>query len=132
MIDTHFRFEGPVVAQLIDVFADDWAFTTGEQLAGDRGHLQRRLLDPADPVLVHQRLGVAHRLEVVPAEADQQVPRQPVSCFDEVPGLNGVDRHRLVASSCGVGRLRLERDPKGHALTSARLWKPFDFRHNRP
>jgi cardiolipin synthase len=36
VIDTHFRFEGPVVAQLIDVFADDWSFTTGEQLAGVR------------------------------------------------------------------------------------------------
>ena len=35
VIDTHFRFEGPVVAQLMDVFADDWAFTTGEQLAGE-------------------------------------------------------------------------------------------------
>jgi cardiolipin synthase len=36
VIDTHFRFEGPVVAQLIEVFADDWSFTTGEQLAGER------------------------------------------------------------------------------------------------
>ena len=36
VIDTHFRFEGPVVAQLIEVFADDWAFTTGEQLAGEK------------------------------------------------------------------------------------------------
>jgi cardiolipin synthase len=36
VIDTHFRFEGPVVAQLMDVFANDWAFTTGEQLAGER------------------------------------------------------------------------------------------------
>jgi cardiolipin synthase A/B len=36
VIDTHFRFEGPVVAQLIEVFADDWSFTTGEQLAGAR------------------------------------------------------------------------------------------------
>ena len=36
VIDTHFHFEGPVVAQLIDVFANDWAFTTGEQLAGER------------------------------------------------------------------------------------------------
>jgi cardiolipin synthase len=30
--DTHFRFEGPVVAQLTEAFADDWLFTTGEQL----------------------------------------------------------------------------------------------------
>ena len=36
VIDTHFRFEGPVVAQLTEVFADDWSFTTGEQLAGER------------------------------------------------------------------------------------------------
>ncbi|HVW70455.1 MAG TPA: phospholipase D-like domain-containing protein [Steroidobacteraceae bacterium] len=36
VIDTHFRFEGPVVAQLVDVFADDWSFTTGERLTGER------------------------------------------------------------------------------------------------
>ncbi|SPJ17014.1 Phospholipase D/Transphosphatidylase [Burkholderiales bacterium] len=35
VFDTHFLFEGPVVAQLIDVFADDWFFATGQQLAGD-------------------------------------------------------------------------------------------------
>jgi cardiolipin synthase len=45
VIDTHFRFEGPVVAQLTDVFADDWAFTTGEQLAGERWYPQ---LSPVD------------------------------------------------------------------------------------
>ena len=31
--DHHFRIEGPVVAHLQEVFADDWAFTTGEMLA---------------------------------------------------------------------------------------------------
>lgn len=30
--DTHFRFEGPVVAQLLSVFAHDWDFTTRERL----------------------------------------------------------------------------------------------------
>lgn len=30
--DLHFAFEGPVVSQLMEVFADDWAFTTGEFL----------------------------------------------------------------------------------------------------
>ena len=34
--DIHFRVEGPVVGQLMEVFADDWAFTTGEELTGDR------------------------------------------------------------------------------------------------
>ena len=33
--DTHFRIEGPVVAQLTDGFAEDWTFTTGETLEGD-------------------------------------------------------------------------------------------------
>ena len=34
--DTHFRFEGPVVAHLQKVFAEDWAFTTGEILQNER------------------------------------------------------------------------------------------------
>jgi cardiolipin synthase len=32
--DLHFRVLGPVVAQLQEAFARDWAFTTGERLAG--------------------------------------------------------------------------------------------------
>ncbi|OZI23142.1 cardiolipin synthase [Bordetella genomosp. 9] len=32
--DTHFRVEGPLVIQLLSVFAHDWDFTTGESLAG--------------------------------------------------------------------------------------------------
>jgi len=35
VFDTHFKFEGPVVAQLLDVFAADWQFATQERLAGD-------------------------------------------------------------------------------------------------
>ncbi|HYC52619.1 MAG TPA: cardiolipin synthase [Gemmatimonadaceae bacterium] len=33
--DIHFRLEGPVVRQLQDAFAEDWAFTTREILDGD-------------------------------------------------------------------------------------------------
>ena len=32
--DLHFRLEGPVVAQLQEAFANDWAFVTGESLGG--------------------------------------------------------------------------------------------------
>jgi cardiolipin synthase len=32
--DAHFRFEGPVVAQLVETFVEDWQFTTGEELDG--------------------------------------------------------------------------------------------------
>jgi cardiolipin synthase len=33
--DTHFRVDGPVIAQLTAAFAQDWAFAAGENLAGD-------------------------------------------------------------------------------------------------
>jgi len=32
----HFRIDGPVVADMQRIFADDWAFTTGERLEGER------------------------------------------------------------------------------------------------
>lgn len=32
--DLHFRLEGPIVGQMQEVFAEDWAFTTGEILEG--------------------------------------------------------------------------------------------------
>ena len=33
--DLHFRIEGPVVSQLAEAFAEDWAFVTNEDLEGD-------------------------------------------------------------------------------------------------
>ena len=33
--DVHFRIDGPVVAQMMEVFADDWWFTTREDLTGE-------------------------------------------------------------------------------------------------
>jgi cardiolipin synthase len=35
VFDTHFKFEGPIVGQLIDVFAADWLFATKESLSTD-------------------------------------------------------------------------------------------------
>lgn len=34
--DTHFLFEGPVVAQLMEAFAADWSFVTAEDLEGEK------------------------------------------------------------------------------------------------
>jgi cardiolipin synthase len=33
--DTHFRLDGPVVEQLVEAFADDWLFQTGEKLLNE-------------------------------------------------------------------------------------------------
>jgi cardiolipin synthase len=55
--DLHFRIEGPVVSQLQDAFANDWAFTTGEildgqtwfpQLQGDGTVIARVIVDGPD------------------------------------------------------------------------------------
>jgi cardiolipin synthase A/B len=35
VLDTHFRLDGPVVEQLVEAFADDWLFQTGERLLSD-------------------------------------------------------------------------------------------------
>ena len=35
--DMHFRLRGPVVAQLLEVFAEDWQFAAGESLDGEEG-----------------------------------------------------------------------------------------------
>jgi cardiolipin synthase len=33
--DTHFRFDGPIVAQFVETFAEDWLFETDEELDGE-------------------------------------------------------------------------------------------------
>ncbi|MDY7225981.1 cardiolipin synthase [Hyalangium rubrum] len=46
--DLHFRLEGPVVGQLQETFAEDWAFTTKERLSGEAWFPP---LEPAGPVV---------------------------------------------------------------------------------
>ena len=46
--DLHFRVEGPVVGQLQETFAEDWAFTTKERLYGEAWFPP---LEPAGPVM---------------------------------------------------------------------------------
>jgi cardiolipin synthase len=46
--DTHFRLTGPVVAQLLEVFIEDWAFAAEETLGGPAW---QPVLDPAGTML---------------------------------------------------------------------------------
>lgn len=45
--EVHFRVEGPVVAQVLDAFAEDWRFVTDEVLEGDRWYPELR---PEGPI----------------------------------------------------------------------------------
>lgn len=61
--DLHFRLRGPVVAHLAEVFCDDWAFTSGERLGGEKWF---PALAPAGTVL-------ARGIESGPDEAFERV-----------------------------------------------------------
>ena len=50
--DTHFCVTGPAVADLFDVAADDWRFTTGELLRGDPWGIEAPSRQPGAPVLM--------------------------------------------------------------------------------
>jgi cardiolipin synthase len=61
--DLHFRLRGPVVAQLMEVFADDWQFTTEEALRGPKWF----------PPLAEQGAVAARAIEAGPDEAMERV-----------------------------------------------------------
>ena len=61
--DLHFRLRGPVVAQLMEVFADDWQFTTDEALRGA----------PWFPQLHEQGTVLARAIEAGPDESFERV-----------------------------------------------------------
>jgi cardiolipin synthase len=50
--DTHFLVTGPVVADLFDVAAEDWRFTTEEELTGDEWRIAAPEREPGDPVFM--------------------------------------------------------------------------------
>lgn len=101
--DLHFRVTGPVVAQLQEVFADDWAFATGEALAGAPwfapalagGAVHARALpegpdDESDPVpwTILTALGVARQRVCV--VSPYFLPDPPLVAALDVAALRGV------------------------------------------
>jgi cardiolipin synthase len=45
--DLHFRLQGPIVAHLLEVFAEDWTFAAGETLAGPAWAPNQAMLGPS-------------------------------------------------------------------------------------
>jgi cardiolipin synthase len=80
--DLHFRLRGPVVTQLMEVFAEDWQFTCGEAL---RGRAWFPALQPAG--------GVAAR--VIEAGPDESVERLRWALLG---GLNAAQRSVRIAT----------------------------------
>ncbi|MEO8181399.1 MAG: phospholipase D-like domain-containing protein [Deltaproteobacteria bacterium] len=101
--DVHFRVEGPVVAHLKEVFAEDWEFTTGEAILTE---LEWPVLERVGPIAARgvadgpDELGGGVRLALLGALACAQssvkivtpyfLPDQPVIVALCVAGLRGV------------------------------------------
>ncbi len=142
--DTHFRVEGPVVAQMMDVFADDWAFTTGEELTGEAWF---PAIAPAGPVVSRDIATGPHEdpqkmswvLFGAVAEARSSVrivtpyflPDEPLVTALSVAAMGGVDVDIVLPERSNLPLVAWASASRLTQLASAgcRLWQtppPFD------
>lgn len=107
--DTHFRMEGPACSHLVDAFADDWAFTTGELLLGpewvtpdeDKGKVNARgiAFDPGenlDSLRLLIGAGIAAARTSIRIVTPYFIPEQPVIAALNVAALRGVQVDILI------------------------------------
>ncbi len=101
--DTHFRIEGPVSNHLMEAFADDWAFTTGEVLIGpewktpgeEKGPVNARGIgfDPGenlDALRLIVGAGIAAARTSIRIVTPYFIPEQPVITALNIAALRGV------------------------------------------
>jgi cardiolipin synthase len=87
--DTHFRVSGPLVGELMTIFAEDWEFTTNEILKGDDWFVH----DRAAHERLHQPAGAPH---AAPARA---VPSGPDESLEST--------HAMLIGALGEARERV-------------------------
>ena len=117
--DLHFDLEGPVVGQLQEVFADDWAFAHGERLEGETwfpeldrsphgGVLARAIADGPDADLDRLQwsllTALASARESVRIVTPYFLPEQPLVSALNAAALRGVEVDIVVPEE---GNLRL-------------------------
>lgn len=126
--EVHFRIEGPVVAQLLDSFVDDWRFVTGEVLEGTRWYPElvpcgstsaRVITDGPDgdlDVLRGVILGaVSSARESVRIVTPYFLPDQPMLAALGVAALRGVQVDIVVPSRVNI--------PVAQWASTALLWQ---------
>jgi len=107
--DTHFRLEGPACNHLVDAFADDWAFSTGELLMGpewitpdeEKGQVNARgiAFDPGenlDALRLVIGAGIAAARTSIRIVTPYFIPEQPVITALNVAALRGVQVDILI------------------------------------
>ena len=68
--DMHFALRGPVVAQLLEVFVEDWEFVTGESLANDADGNPGAGTSPWTPDLAFAGTAIARGVRFGPDDPD--------------------------------------------------------------
>ena len=107
--DLHFKVQGPVVNDLMRVFADDWAFTTNERLGGstwypplsEAGPTPARCVadgpeDDVDPLLKAFLGAIAVARNSITIATPYFLPDEPLLSALEVAALRGVNVEILV------------------------------------
>jgi cardiolipin synthase A/B len=107
--DVHFRLEGPVVEHLQEAFVDDWAFTTGESLVGEKWFPAQKAVgktaargvpfDPGEKLDIFRNLlvgavGVARR--TIRIVTPYFLPEAPLVTALNVAALRGVEVEILI------------------------------------
>jgi cardiolipin synthase len=131
MQDLHFDLQGPIVAQLQDVFIEDWRFATGEGLTGDRwssprsraGSVTARCITDGPDLelgrirnLLHGAIGAARESVVV--MTPYFLPDDALVTALNVAALRGVSVDILIPAR---GNLRLVQ-----WATMAQLWRVLE------
>ncbi len=127
----HFRIEGPVVATLQQVFADDWAFAAGEKLEGEqwfpelerRGEVWARGIEDG-PDENYQKM--ADLIAAALASARQHVrivtpyflPAQSLTQALNVTAMRGVDVEIFLPSKSNIRLVQW--------ATAAQLWQVLE------
>ena len=131
--DTHFRVDGPVVAQMQAVFMDNWIKVTGEVLHGERyfpraarpaGGMPAQMFS-SSPTGGSESMHLMYLLAITAADAQRSTCRARTSCPDELAvralveaakrGVQGAHHHARAATST----------PRPCARASRARWGPL-------
>jgi cardiolipin synthase len=129
--DLHFRLRGPVVAQLMEVFADDWQFTTDEALRGPKwfpplaeagGCLARAIEAGPDEAFERVRWAILGGLNAAQRSikilTPYFVPDQTLIAALNAAALRGVEVHIVIPETSDL--------PHVHWAMFGQLWQVLD------
>jgi cardiolipin synthase A/B len=129
--DLHFQLRGPVVAQLMEIFADDWQFTTDEALRGpkwfppleEQGSVLARAIEAGpDESIARVRWAILGGLNAAQRSikilTPYFIPDQPLISALDAAALRGVEVDIVIPETSDL--------PHVHWAMYGQLWQVLD------